>query len=1101
MRRRLRLGTWWLAAGLAAFPAWSAPQDDGHSGGEEARRAMAVLCDAAPATAAIDASLPLLEQLLREPAAALARICARPPSTPAALALALQQGRMAWQLLERPFSAELTEALAGLEPVAGARADEEARVWFLMLAARAALDRAARDEAVPLVSEALSLWLAQQAGGVERDVMLAQLRVLEIAASWRRQAPGWVERSEASLSEASALLQGHGLALSALMGEVLNLRTVVSHAQDQLALAASYAEQEAELLRQMGRGETPDMLDALASLAAIYGQMEQMDRSQQALEDALRIIERHPAANPSAQLGVFHNLASNYLHHARVDEALALALRAVSLAEATFGATSPRLLPYRLSLLNLRLTQGQLGEALAVSEAIDAMLGPNSASSVGLARVMRARHLQSVLWRRLGQPRHAAELLAPLLAQSEARSDLGYWRSRLLLSHAAVQMQLGQPAQAYRDYDTALQALRPIVGDTPSLLLEAYGGRCRAAVAQQSGQAACGELQQFLDQHPDYDGLPPADRARAHQVLAQWQDSRADWPAGLAHHLRGLAAAESHAAPAPLWDNLHGLARHWARRGREDLALQLGRQSLDQIEFMRRDLRGKRPGQERGFVQELSSVYRDQAAWLARSGRIAEAQDVLRDWSALELDEFSDGQLRVRRSARWRTPEALLTLNPSAAGPERGGVEPALVTPVGGEVWSSRRLAQAQQHWRAQRESEALKLQQWQQWMQLALQAAAPQAAAASSLRRKPVALQRPASGVLEVWSILGQERLSLLMVHAGGQSQIELAWPARQLGQDLAELLRKIEAREPVDAELRHWFNRLGEPLLRAARQAKARQVEVYLDGALRYLPLGLLRGPDGYLGQSLRLVQRLPEGDARESAGGAESLSALSGARLRAFGSSQAVAGLPALPAVVQEICELVAGPIEGLGQSACPSGAGLWRGQGWLDASFTQRTLQEQLQAAARNRGGSLLHLGTHFTLRPGVMSRSWLRLGDGQRLHLAELARMPFTHTQLVTLSACSTGLGGGDDGSGAEVAGLNASLLQAGASEVLSSLWSVDDAATRRWMRAFYAALRRHGDSARALQSAQREFLARSAGGQSHPFFWGAFYLARAATQR
>ncbi|MCZ8077040.1 MAG: CHAT domain-containing protein, partial [Paucibacter sp.] len=83
----------------------------------------------------------------------------------------------------------------------------------------------------------------------------------------------------------------------------------------------------------------------------------------------------------------------------------------------------------------------------------------------------------------------------------------------------------------------------------------------------------------------------------------------------------------------------------------------------------------------------------------------------------------------------------------------------------------------------------------------------------------------------------------------------------------------------------------------------------------------------------------------------------------------------------------------------------------------------------------------------------------------------------------------------------EVAGLNASLLQAGASEVLSSLWSVDDAATRRWMRAFYAALRRHGDSARALQSAQREFLARSTGGQSHPFYWGAFYLARAATQR
>ncbi|MCV2420032.1 CHAT domain-containing protein [Paucibacter sp. DJ2R-2] len=1097
MRLRLLSGGWLLAAGLTALPAWSDPIHE-RLGGADARQALALLCDAAPA--AVEASLPLLEQLLREPEQALARICARPPSEPAALAVALQQARMAWQLLERPFSDPLGRSLAALEPAAGLAVFAEARVWFLMLAARAALDRAARDEAVPLVAEALPLALALPTGGADRDVMWAQLRVLEITASWRRQAPGWVERSEASLSEAAALLQGQGLAVSALMGEVLNLRTVVSHAQDRLAVAVGYAEQEAELLRQMGRGESPDMLDALASLAAIYGQMELMDRSQQALEDALRIIERHPDANPSAQLGVFHNLASNYLHYARVDEALALALRAVALAETTFGANSPRLLPYRVSLLNLRMTQGQLGEALAVSEAIDAMLGPDSAGTVGLARLIRARHLQSVLWQKLGQARRARELLAPLLSLSEGRSDLGYWRSRLLLSHAAVQMQLGQPGLAYRDYDAAMQALRQIVGDTPSLLLEAYGGRCRAAVAQpgatQAPLPACEELQQFLDQHPDYAGLPPADRARAHKVLAQWKDSRSAWAAGLDHHLRGLAAAESHAAPLPLWDNLHGLARHWAQRGREDLALQLGRQSLDQIELMRQDLRGKRPGQERGFVQELSSVYRDQAAWLARSGRIAEAQDVLRDWSAVELDEFSDGQLRVRRSARLRAPEALLQQSPSAAGPERVGAERMPSLGSAGEVLSPRRLAQAQLHWRAQRENEALKLQQWQQWLQQALLATAPKPSSAAQ-RLQATAKQRPSRGVLEVWSISGQERLSLLMIHAGGQSQLELAWPARQLGQELAELLRKIEAREPVDAELRHWFRRLGEPLLRAARRAKAGQVEVYLDGALRYLPLGLLRGPEGYLGQSVRLVQRLPEGGGGEVGAGQAGLSAL---RLRAFGSSQAVAGLPALPAVVQEICELVAGPIEGLGSSACLSGPGLWRGQGWLDASFTQRTLQDELQLAAQARAGGLLHLGTHFTLRPGVMSRSWLRLGDGQRLHLAELARMPFTHTQLVTLSACSTGLGGGDDGSGAEVAGLNASLLQAGASEVLSSLWSVDDAATRRWMRNFYAALRRHGDSARALQSAQRAFLAQS-GGQSHPFYWGAFYLARANTQR
>jgi len=57
---------------------------------------------------------------------------------------------------------------------------------------------------------------------------------------------------------------------------------------------------------------------------------------------------------------------------------------------------------------------------------------------------------------------------------------------------------------------------------------------------------------------------------------------------------------------------------------------------------------------------------------------------------------------------------------------------------------------------------------------------------------------------------------------------------------------------------------------------------------------------------------------------------------------------------------------------------TGNGALNGKGFADAAFTEQRLKELLAGA---RDFSVLHIGTHFRLRPGNALRSFLLLGDG------------------------------------------------------------------------------------------------------------------------
>jgi len=108
------------------------------------------------------------------------------------------------------------------------------------------------------------------------------------------------------------------------------------------------------------------------------------------------------------------------------------------------------------------------------------------------------------------------------------------------------------------------------------------------------------------------------------------------------------------------------------------------------------------------------------------------------------------------------------------------------------------------------------------------------------------------------------------------------------------------------------------------------------------------------------------------------------------------------------------------------------------------------------------------------------------GEDGILTALEVSGLDLAGTELVVLSACETGIGQASNGRG--VYGLRRALVLAGARAQVTTLWRVNDDATRNVMAEYYERLRRGEGRSAALRAVQLGMLE----GHAHPNLWAAF---------
>ena len=181
--------------------------------------------------------------------------------------------------------------------------------------------------------------------------------------------------------------------------------------------------------------------------------------------------------------------------------------------------------------------------------------------------------------------------------------------------------------------------------------------------------------------------------------------------------------------------------------------------------------------------------------------------------------------------------------------------------------------------------------------------------------------------------------------------------------------------------------------------------------------------------------------------------------------------------------------------------------------LNDQFTKAAMESQL-----NTPHPIVHIASHFVFKPGDSNNSYLLLAGkddkdtgGYLMSVADfnnVTRRKFSATDLLTLSACETGMSG-NASNGEEIDGLAGVALKNQAKAVLSTLWSVNDSSTGSLMADFY---KRWANGAgktmkvEALRQAQLDLLTGKTAptpnytnpnaptSYIHPYYWAPFVL-------
>ena len=142
----------------------------------------------------------------------------------------------------------------------------------------------------------------------------------------------------------------------------------------------------------------------------------------------------------------------------------------------------------------------------------------------------------------------------------------------------------------------------------------------------------------------------------------------------------------------------------------------------------------------------------------------------------------------------------------------------------------------------------------------------------------------------------------------------------------------------------------------------------------------------------------------------------------------------------------------------------------------------------------KSSDIIHLATHAEVNHRSPGTSALFISDNKdsSIYAYELYHQNFK-AQLVTLSACNTGVGKLQKGEG--IQSLGKAFTYAGCPSIVMSLWPVSDESTTELMTYFYENLRQGFKKDEALRQAKLDYIKSADPVKAHPYYWAGFVFS------
>ena len=173
----------------------------------------------------------------------------------------------------------------------------------------------------------------------------------------------------------------------------------------------------------------------------------------------------------------------------------------------------------------------------------------------------------------------------------------------------------------------------------------------------------------------------------------------------------------------------------------------------------------------------------------------------------------------------------------------------------------------------------------------------------------------------------------------------------------------------------------------------------------------------------------------------------------------------------------------------QQEAREGSVIFGGRSFLGAAATESAFKKRAPLSA------ILHLPLHTLLNHENPMLSQLLFSPDNRedgiLHSFELYNLQLP-AELAILSACNSGTGHLHTGEG--MMSLERGFQYAGCPSLLTTLWTVDDAASSALSLYFLQNLKDQQTKDRALLGAQKKYLSEADPAMRHPFYWAGFRL-------